>query len=197
MLNKNNANIKQKNAIRKMMNLKRQALSLSYKNQKSRELQKTLLGLKDLQKAERIAFYWPSKGEIDPTPFLEICLERKKRCYLPVLHPSKEKHLLFQEYQQGDPLHLNRFGISEPPLSTHSTLAPWMLDIVFVPLMGFTKTGQRLGRGGGYYDKTFDFPEHPKLIGLAYEFQELDHLPHDEWDLLLSGVVTEKRIILF
>ena len=195
-----------KHALRKMIGKERESLPAPLRCKKARELLKTIISLPEFKRAHRVAFYWPSKGELDPIPLLKLALKMGKQCYLPMLHPSKAKHLLFVEYRIGDKLRLNRYGINEPLLANRSALAPWMLNVIFVPLLGFNKEGHRLGRGGGYYDKTFAFLKdkvntlkvsQPSLIGLAYEFQQLDNLPYDEWDQLLSGVATEKRIILF
>lgn len=76
------------------------------------------------------------------------------------------------------------------------------LDIVITPLAAFDLQGHRLGTGGGYYDRTFAFLQKntvkkPKIIGLAYAEQQAELLPHDQWDIDLDGVVTEKGIVWF
>lgn len=193
-----------KKTLRHKMNKERLALSAPFRSQKARELLKTVSKLPEFRSAQRIAFYWPKKGEIDPTPILNLALKMGKRCYLPVLHPSKKNHLLFVEYCMNDRLHLNRYGIYEPCLGSRAILPAWMLNIIFVPLLGFNKEGHRLGMGGGYYDRTLNLAtlnpptmSPPKLIGLAYEFQQLDDLPKDDWDLKLSSVITEKNSFYF
>lgn len=227
-----------KQTLRKAISQKRQAIPPQIRQKKARELLEKIRRLPEFKRAQRLAFYWPAGGEIDPRPLLNLALELGKQCYLPILHPSKTNHLLFVEYKKDDSLHLNHYGILEPHLGVRHTLAPWMFNLIFVPLVGFNREGRRLGRGGGYYDRTFAFlkdfknvkafnhhhfscklnnqlnanaletretsrpnhlnhPKHPRLLGLAYEFQEFDNLPGDEWDILLSGVATEERIILF
>lgn len=187
-----------KQSLRKIIKKQRQSLSSAVKRKKSKELQLKMTRTNEFRQSQGIAFYWPTSGEIDPLPILNFALKMGKRCYLPVLHPSKKAELLFVEYRLGDHLKLNRYGIREPILGHRSALAAWMLNLVFVPLLAFNYEGRRLGTGGGYYDRTFAFlknkrkARHPKLIGLAYEFQKLETLPHAEWDLLLSGVATEK-----
>lgn len=67
--------------------------------------------------------------------------------------------------------------------------------------MGFDRDGNRLGMGGGYYDTTFEFLagrsrwHKPRLLGLAYGFQEVDALPHEPWDVPLTAIVTEAGLI--
>lgn len=221
-----------KQSLRQIMTKKRASLSTALKRKKANALKKVLKNLPDFIKAQNIAFYWPRKAEIDPRPLLNLALKMGKSCYLPILHPSKAKQLLFVEYHAKDPLRLNRYGIHEPILSKahRPRLSPSKFDIILLPLLAFNKKGQRLGSGGGYYDKTFAFlkndlnlkkdskqdktnqkkrmpnpklnsrklnPQKPQLIGLAYSFQERDKLPQDTWDLVLSGVATEKALLIF
>lgn len=176
-------------------------LSLSAKHQKSQALLSTLGISNDFKVSQHIAFYWPFKDEIDPRPLLESALLMKKNCYLPVLHPSKPGYLLFVEYRSDDKLVSNRFGIKEPLLGQRAIIDTWILNLVLIPLLAFTPKGHRLGRGGGYYDRTFALtkryrPNHPKLIGLAYDLQCLQTLPHESWDVPLAGVATDKRFII-
>ena len=93
----------------------------------------------------------------------------------------------------------NRFGIPEPDLSADSLLAPAEMALVVVPLLGFTRSGQRLGMGGGFYDRTFAFRREraapPWLVGAAYSFQELEQLKTEAWDVPMDAVVTEKELI--
>jgi 5-formyltetrahydrofolate cyclo-ligase len=91
----------------------------------------------------------------------------------------------------------NRFGIAEP---RHGACAHTrILDIVLVPLVGFDDAGNRLGMGGGYYDRRFSYLRtrssflRPRLIGVAYELQHVDELPKDEWDVSLWAIVTDKK----
>lgn len=93
----------------------------------------------------------------------------------------------------------NRLGIDEPESSTMIN-AKW-LDIVFLPLVGFDMHGVRLGMGGGYYDRAFAFRRWrkawhaPRLIGLAYSFQQIAELTATAHDVRLDAVVTEERIV--
>jgi len=193
----------EKKSLRKAIQVQRQRLSDQERRIKSQALIKTVgLGSPFLQ-SHRIAFYWPAHGEIDPGPLMKRAFKFKKHCYLPVLHPLKPRELVFVEYKPGDPLFLNRYGIYEPQLRKEKQIVPWMLNLVLVPLLSFDTQGHRLGRGQGYYDRTFDFikthskPLHPKLIGLAYDFQQREQLPAGEWDIVLSGIATESRLLHF
>jgi 5-formyltetrahydrofolate cyclo-ligase len=76
-------------------------------------------------------------------------------------------------------------------------IQPLALDLVLTPLVGFDHKGNRLGMGGGYYDRSFAFLlrrqnwKKPRLVGLAYDFQQLDKLPAKNWDVPLTAVATD------
>jgi 5-formyltetrahydrofolate cyclo-ligase len=75
------------------------------------------------------------------------------------------------------------------------------MDLIFMPLVGFDKNKNRLGMGGGFYDKTLSFKlksknyQVPKLFGLAFDCQEVDYLDSKPWDVPVDGIVTPTRFI--
>ncbi len=161
-----------------------------------------------LDNCQKIALYLSQDNELDLYLLLEHCLKLKKECYLPVLNNNK---LDFAIYNHSSTLQTNRYNIPEPVMDNkHSSkISAKELDLVFLPLVAFTKTGQRLGMGGGYYDQTFAFLANssnndnnsnnnilkPKLIGVAYDLQCMDQLPADSWDINLNGIITESAYI--
>jgi len=93
----------------------------------------------------------------------------------------------------------NRFNITEP-IDQSATVTAEQLDAVLVPLLGFDQMGNRLGMGGGFYDRSFEFriksaTKTPVLIGVAYDFQQLDNLPAEPWDVPLDIIITETGVI--
>lgn len=152
----------------------------------------------NFRRALHIAGYFGSRGEIDPMPLLEQASRMGKHCYLPVLHPFKPGRLWFCLWQPGDTLIPNRFGIPEPRSRGSRMIAAHRLDLVIVPLLGFDADCNRLGMGGGYYDRSFAFAHRnhnarrPFMLGLAYEWQRVDHLPVQPWDVPLDAVVTDR-----
>ena len=143
----------------------------------------------------RMAFYIAVAGEISPGPLLQHALDAKKSCFLPVVAGERELH--FVAYAAGASLVANHWGIPEPEEGAH--IEPRSLDLVFVPLVGFTRDCARLGNGKAYYDRAFAFrltssEPRPLLVGLAHECQLLDSLPGREWDVPLDAVATPERI---
>lgn len=131
---------------------------------------------------------------MDLAPLIERLWRCGKQIYLPVLHGPA---LWFMPFTPRTPLAHNRFGIPEPNLNAPHRAALRTLDLVLMPLVAFDRNGNRLGMGGGFYDRTFAYLRgsprwaRPCLIGTAYEFQRVPPLAVQPWDVPLGGVVTE------
>lgn len=147
--------------------------------------------------SEHIACYFPADGEIDPRPIMEHLWRFRKSCYLPLLstwHP----HLTFGKVLPDTLLIPNRLRIPEPISERSEQLTARELDLILMPLVGFDSDGNRLGMGGGFYDRTLAFLRHrvhwkkPHLLGLAHDFQRLDTLTPEPWDVPMQGIVTDR-----
>jgi 5-formyltetrahydrofolate cyclo-ligase len=146
----------------------------------------------------RIAAYSALPWELDAAPLIERARRRGCRIYLPRMQrPRSSRAMRFLELSGA--LRRNRLGIDEPA-GTAAIGARW-LDIVFLPLVGFDRFGMRLGSGGGFYDRAFAFrhARHnwhgPRLVGLAYAFQEVGRITPAAHDVPLDAVITEKGIL--
>jgi len=156
---------------------------------------KQLLELPALQSATTVAGYWAIGGEL-PLHGLMARLPSRARYCLPMLQPDRT--LRFAAWQTGDAIATNRYGIPEPQQATPA-LAPDALDVVLLPLLGFTRNGHRIGTGGGWYDRTFAFrhaaPAPPLLIGIGFACQQIDGHAARDWDVPLDAIVTEREVI--
>ncbi|MEE8118845.1 MAG: 5-formyltetrahydrofolate cyclo-ligase [Gammaproteobacteria bacterium] len=154
------------------------------------------------RRSKRIASYIAVHGEIDLAPFIKQALQDGKTICLPRLLPYHDRPLGFASYDPHQQLILNRFGIPEPGRTAH-LLNSRFLDVVLAPLVAFDETGNRLGMGGGYYDRAFAYRRHrsgtcrPRLIGVAYDFQRFQLLPSHSWDVPLHAVYTDSLIFEF
>lgn len=181
---------------RKKIRLLRRQLRPDQQQKAAAQLCKTLSSSPIFLRSQHIAFYLPNDGEIDPTLLMERAWQQKKTCYLPVLAPL-DKKLLFLPYHKDEPLQLNQFRIPEPLLQPDKIRAAWTLDLVITPLVAFDLQGNRLGMGGGYYDRTFAFiqkaskPKKPKFVGVAHAFQQCPALPRQDWDIAMDAVFTD------
>ncbi|PHM26979.1 5-formyltetrahydrofolate cyclo-ligase [Xenorhabdus budapestensis] len=146
--------------------------------------------------AKKIALYLSFDGELDTRPLIQQLWQQNKQVYLPVLHPFSRNHLLFLHYQPDTPLVQNHFNIEEPRLDVRQVLPISELDIMFIPLVAFDHTGQRLGMGGGFYDRTLAKWQQQNFypIGLVHNFQLVNTLPSTSWDIPLPEIITPEKI---
>ena len=146
---------------------------------------------------QHIAAYQAYGGEIDCRFIIEAAWRRGRKIYLPVIHNNA---LLFAQYCAKSRVFLNQYGIAEPESSRRNLLRPDQMDVILAPLVAFDDAGNRIGMGGGYYDRSLRFLkhrthwQHPRLIGIAYEFQKAAKINASSWDIPLHNVVTEQRI---
>ncbi len=186
--------------LRREMRTRRRALTEPGRRILSRKLIHKLGRSRQFRSARRIACYLPNDGEVDLLPLIARMEFFGKRCFLPVLDTLRPRRLWFAPYRPGDPLVDNRFGIPEPACPSRYRVAAWCLDLVLTPLVAFDEEGNRLGMGGGYYDRTLSFLKRrhywkrPRLMGIAYEFQQVESLPQRTWDIPLNSVVTDTTI---
>jgi 5-formyltetrahydrofolate cyclo-ligase len=178
--------------LRKSLRQKREALSPEFRKHASREIVDLLIELPIFQASRRVALYLPYNSEVDISPL--VALAPQKEYYLPIL--TTANHLEFSLYHLDDPLQPNIFGIPEP--INQQLQNPDQLDLVCMPLVGFDEQGNRLGMGGGYYDRTFAFKQNetfqPFLLGIAFACQKIDQeLETEVWDIPLDGILTEQK----
>ncbi len=182
-----------KSQLRKTLRAKRRALPPNMQQQTARAVAETALSETHFSLGGHIALFMSADGEVDTAPLLEGLLARGKYCYLPVL-VEETTSLLFRQLVPGQAFLTNFFGLKEPDTRA-PLIAPERLDTVFMPLVGFDITGNRLGMGKGYYDRTFAFMREkdatgPILIGLAHECQRVETLEAADWDVPLGGILT-------
>ena len=192
--------MRSRRALRAEMRRRRRAISEHERARMAEALARHLGASLRVRRARRVACYLSNDGEIDLGPVMDFLRGNGRQVLLPALHGSG---LWFLPYDRHTPLAPNRFGIPEPDVAAHTRRRARELDLVLVPLVAFDATGNRLGMGGGFYDRTFSylrsraFWKKPLLIGVAYEFQRFEALPSRPWDVRLRGVATEKRLYRF
>ncbi|NRA23482.1 MAG: 5-formyltetrahydrofolate cyclo-ligase [Oleispira sp.] len=144
--------------------------------------------------ATRIALYLANDGEVNTQLAIQQAWQRGQTIYLPTLHPIRKGFLWFVEYRPNSPMRTNRFGITEPDPKHNKRIAPRFLQVVGLPLVAFDSQGNRLGMGGGFYDRSFEFCRQagtkPKLFGLAHQCQQVEALPLESWDIQLEDIIS-------
>jgi len=138
-----------------------------------------------------IGGYYPVNFEVDDLALLRKFKKNKFNISLPVI--KKNFQMDFYPWSFSEPLKINRYGIPEP--ETQNIVYP---DILLIPLLAFDKNLNRLGYGGGYYDRLIKKLSKKKniiKIGLAFSIQEIDKVPINVYDQKLDYIVTNKYIV--
>ncbi|HCS27942.1 MAG TPA: 5-formyltetrahydrofolate cyclo-ligase [Spongiibacteraceae bacterium] len=181
-----------KQELRQELRARRRQLSTAQQRQASARLDTRLRQQPCLRAAHHIAFYIASDGELSPRPTLLRLARQGRQCFLPCISGQR---LEFRRYRPGQTMKRNLFNIPEPPARRSLRRHPQQLDVILLPLVGFDAKGNRLGMGGGFYDRTLGGlkqKRRPLLIGLAHEFQRLNQLPVQSWDIPLDAIATDK-----
>lgn len=179
-------------ALRRELRARRQALSPPARIAAAQQFAARLHTLPGLPREGYAAGYWAMGGEL-PLLSWQATLPAGLVYCLPVL--CDDDLLRFAPWRPGDTLVTNRFGIPEPDLSPSSLVDARDLALAVVPLVGFDAACNRVGMGGGWYDRSFAFRREaivpPLLVGAAYEVQRVDALQPAPWDVALDAVCTE------
>ena len=189
---------KNKNNLRKLIRQKRNLLDSHQQDLHAYAIAQLITRQQSFRSAKRIACYLAEDGEIDPLYIIEKAWQYKKAVFLPVLPPTG-KSLFFAPYTTKTTLKANQFGILEPDTDPDHWVRARELSLILLPLVAFDEKGNRLGMGGGYYDRSLAFIKHrkqwhnPKLIGLAHELQKVDSLSSEAWDIPLNMIATEEK----
>jgi 5-formyltetrahydrofolate cyclo-ligase len=165
-----------------------------------------------LHRGQRIGIYAATAEELDTSPLIARALRRGCWVYLPRIDSRRRVATMrFARIAEGGlamprgraaasaALRMNRFGIIEPEGAQLASAR--LLDVVFLPLVGFDRHGTRLGMGGGYYDRAFGFRRlrsiwrAPLLIGIGYASQQVDRIAPAAHDVPLDLVITERGVI--
>jgi len=184
--------------IRQLKRTQRQLLPASKQQHNSQAIRENLIREKVYRNSQHIGCYLANDGEIDPCLIIEHAWFLGKKVYLPILSPLKDS-LYFAPYEADCRLKINRFNIPEPVCQPSEWKTAKQLDLLLLPLVAFDTQGNRIGMGGGFYDRTLAYLHHrqfwkkPKLVGLAHEIQKTGQLEKQSWDIPLNLIVTEKQ----
>ena len=140
-------------------------------------------------KGRTVGGYYPYNYEIDIMEILKNFEKKKYQISLPKIKKNSEMN--FFHWSIKDPLSINQYGIPEP--ISNKVKCP---DILLVPLVAYDKNLNRIGYGGGFYDRYIKKIVNIKkiiTIGLAYSFQKVNKIPVDKFDISLDFIVTEKK----
>ncbi|WP_395490203.1 5-formyltetrahydrofolate cyclo-ligase [Cedecea davisae] len=186
----------QRQDIRQTIRQQRRALTPAEQKTFALQAAERMLAFEPVVRAHTVALFLSFDGELDTGPLVQALWQAEKEVYLPVLHPFSPGNLLFLRYTPHGELVRNRLKILEPKLDVRDVLPLNKLDVLIAPLVAFDTKGQRLGMGGGFYDRTLqNWRQHGLYpVGLAHDCQQVAELPAEEWDIPLPAVVTPSRL---
>ena len=142
-----------------------------------------------------ISGFWPIRSEADVRPLMAHLRARGARLCLPVV--LDRETIVFRELAVGAPVVMTGFGTTGPGPEA-AVLDP---DILLVPLSAFDRAGHRIGYGAGHYDRAIDrlkaMGRRPRLIGIAFDCQEVASVPAEPHDVALDAILTESGLRSF
>jgi len=188
----------------------RRALPDDVRTKATQRIVNIFRNLASFRKARRIAGFLAFDGEADPRELMEMAWADDKEVFVPIII-AKRQPLQFCPWSPSVPMRVNDFGIEEPDVPRSEWIRPGQLDFVIHPLVAFDSYCHRVGVGGGYYDRSFQFLNRPPLTtdqptfsepvnkspvlaGFAFELQRVSRIQRQPWDVILDWVITEKKI---
>ena len=189
---------RQRRSLRIALRIRRQGLSPATRRKTAAAIARWVARAGWLRRDKRIAFYLSTAEEISCAPMMARALRTHCRLFLPKIIDHRQHRMRFAP--MGTAYRRNRYGILEPRGPQRYRARD--LDVIFVPLVGFDSQGQRLGMGGGFYDRAVAKRGEigrtlPYLIGVAHSSQRVQALPTLHTDVPLDAVVTELGIETF
>ena len=185
--------LEQKQNLRKLIQDKRNAIPAEERNNKSRKAAEKFFFTKDYVEAVNILLYFPFRSEIDTTIIIRKALRDRKKIILPrVWHKNLDLYYI-ENYEHQ--LKKGSYGIMEPVPELCEPAEASEMDLAIVPGVCFDKNFNRLGYGGGFYDKLLPLlNNNVKKIALCFEMQMLPEIPISNYDIKVDEIITESNI---
>lgn len=155
-----------------------------------------LYSLTHFSRAATLMIFVPFGSEVDTAPVFNEALARGMRVLVPRTIPAERKMVPSRVLDWEEDLRPGAYGIREPVQEALRPVSPLEIDLLLVPGVAFDSSGNRLGYGGGYYDRFFARlrPETP-LVAPVFDLQVLPSVPVDPWDRPVDMIITEQRLI--
>jgi 5-formyltetrahydrofolate cyclo-ligase len=188
-------------SLRASLRARRRAVPAAERERAARQIARHADHVLNLRSGQRIGIYAATAEELDTSRLIALALRRGCLVYLPRIdRPPRVRTMRFAQITAAArTLRSNRFGIGEP--QGPQLASARLLDVVFLPLVGFDRHGVRLGMGGGYYDRAFGFRRlrsfwhAPLLVGIGYALQQVERIAPAAHDVPLDLVITERGVI--
>lgn len=173
----------------------RHALSDNEVANKSGCIVKKVLSLNAYNYAKTVFIYIDARKEVQTRKLITHALQHGKRVVVPICTSENEMQVV-KIFDLND-FHPGRFGIAEPPFCAKNVVDPQQIDLVIAPGVAFDRNKTRLGHGLGFFDRYLHkVSPNTVLIGICYEELLVPVLPHEEHDVKMHMVITDKEILL-
>lgn len=179
-----------KRAVRREVLAARDAISADERAAMSAAIAQRLLGLPEAEDAATVMAFWSFGSEVDTARLIDRLVAEGRVVALPRI---EDADVVPVAYQPGDPMAATTFGAMEP--TAGRALGPDQLDLVVVPGVAFDRDGNRVGYGGGFYDRLL-----PRLrpgvpaVGVAFGLQVVGRVPSGGTDRVVDTIVTEDEV---
>lgn len=190
-----------KKRLREKLLIKRDSIPPDIKVLKEASIEKKLFDLDIFKKSKNILMYVSFRSEVDTRKYLDDLPALGKKLILPVVD-AKHKVLKLYEVKDTSELAPGYMGIPEPDIREDRRVTVNDIDLVVIPGTGFDIKGNRLGYGGGYYDRLLSYEskqmakiEHIPTVALAFEEQLCENIPAEPHDITVDIIITDKRLI--
>ncbi|AYN24664.1 5-formyltetrahydrofolate cyclo-ligase [Buchnera aphidicola] len=185
--------------IRSYIRIIRNSITLTQQYDESNKILKTIFNCDFIHNSKNIACFLSFDGEINTYPLILKLWLKKKNVFLPIISSMFSKKLFFVRFTSQSILYYNQYNILEPFYNIQDIILESNLDLIIVPLVAFDHKGVRLGMGGGFYDRFLMHWKTKKFIpiGIAYDFQRVNYIPRQPWDVSLPIVLTPNKIYFF
>ena len=184
-----------KKLIRERMHKQRNSLSFEEVREKSKKIKDTLFSLSYIKESNKIMTYVSFKNEVSTIDIINELLKMGKEIIVPICD-TKDYTLIPSRILSMDELSVSYFGIMEPKEPFIRPVDPKDIDVILVPGLAFDRNRNRLGHGKGFYDRFLRSVKDDAIkIALAYDFQILDSIPAEDWDIPMDLIITNKGIV--
>jgi 5-formyltetrahydrofolate cyclo-ligase len=186
---------KAKATIRKSIILKRKALSNLKQNEKSLIVTRRLLDMGEFKTSKAVFCFLSTAHEVKTEEIILKAFRLGKEVLVPLLNPQ-EGDMQVVRISRDTRFAIGKYGVREPSLETREVVSSACIDFVIAPGLAFDIFGNRIGYGGGHYDKLFkNISNDVTRVAVGYDFQIIESVPHSDFDESVHFIVTETKTL--
>ena len=186
---------KAKATIRKSIILKRKALSNLKQNEKSLIVTRRLLDMGEFKTSKAVFCFLSTAHEVKTEEIILKAFRLGKDVLVPLLNPQ-EGDMQVVRISRDTRFAIGKYGVREPSLETREVVSSACIDFIIAPGLAFDIFGNRIGYGGGHYDKLFkNISNDVTRVAVGYDFQIIESVPHSDFDESVHFIVTETKTL--